>query len=128
MKQETRMKLAHATLVGAAILALYTTTNIAHAADPMTTATGGTVPSEDRKFIEKATIGGMVEVKMGELAKTNASSQAVKDFGARMVTDHSKANAKLTKLCADKGVAVPGAIDKSHQKDIDKMAKLTGAD
>ena len=29
-----------------------------------------------------------MEVKLGQLAQTNASSQAVKDFGQSMVTDH----------------------------------------
>ncbi|MEO8936089.1 MAG: DUF4142 domain-containing protein [Burkholderiaceae bacterium] len=100
----------------------------AFAADPMTSATGGNLSSVDRKFVENAAIGGMTEVKMGQLAQEKGTSQAVKDFGAKMVTDHTKANEELTKVAAAKGVTVPGTIDKPHQRDIDKLAKKSGAD
>lgn len=100
----------------------------AFAADPMTSATGGKLDSADRKFVEKAAVGGMLEVRMGELAKDKASDPSVKAFGERMVKDHSQANAELTKIAAAKGVTVPGTIDASHQKDVDKMAEKSGAD
>ena len=101
---------------------------LAHAADPMTSATGGNVPGADRTFVEKAAIGGMTEVRAGTVAKDKATNSAVKDFAAHMVTDHTKANAELTSAAAAKGVTTPGTIDKAHQKDVDKMSKLSGAD
>lgn len=111
-----------------AIAALTLSASSALAADPMTSATGGNLSSADRKFVEKAAIGGMTEVKMGQLAQEKGTSQAVKDFGAKMVTDHTKANEELTKVAAAKGVTVPGTIDQSHRSDIDKLAKKSGAD
>jgi len=46
-------------------------------------------------FVTNATKGGLMEVNSGKLAIKKGKSAAVKAFGARMVTDHTKANAEL---------------------------------
>ena len=84
--------------------------------------------SGDRKFVEKAAAGGMAEVKLGQLAVDKGSSQAVKDFGKRMVDDHGKANDELKQLANQKGVTLPTTMDKSSQKEYDKLSKMSGAD
>ena len=81
----------------------------------------------DRKFVEEAAAGGMAEVELGKLAEQKATSDQVKQFGARMVEDHGKANDELKELAQSKGLSVPAAPDKSHQKDLDKLSKLSGA-
>jgi putative membrane protein len=81
----------------------------------------------DRKFIEKAAVGGVTEVEMGKLGQEKASSGQVKQFAARMAQDHSKANDELKQLAQAKGVAVPETPDKAHKGDMDKLAKLSGA-
>jgi len=43
-------------------------------------------------FIMNASTGGMKEVNTGKLAEKKAQNSSVKAFGARMVTDHTKAN------------------------------------
>jgi putative membrane protein len=100
----------------------------AHAADPMTTATGGNLARSDRTFVTKAGVGGMEEVALGQLAQKNGQSQAVKDFGARMVKDHTAANEDLVKVAASQSVTVPGELDRSAQSDVDKLSKKSGAD
>ncbi|HLH08429.1 MAG TPA: DUF4142 domain-containing protein [Terriglobales bacterium] len=49
----------------------------------------------DKAFVTKAAEGGLAEVELGQLAQQKAESQQVKDFGQRMVTDHTKANDQL---------------------------------
>ena len=128
MQQHIRSARTRA-LLGAATLTLsLAAVGVAHAADPMTSATGGNVPSADRTFIEKAAIGGMTEVNASKVAQEKATSPAVKDFAAHMITDHTKANSELVTAATGKGVTPPGTVDKSHQKDIDKLSKLSGAD
>ncbi len=84
--------------------------------------------SSDKKFIEKAAVGGMAEVQFGKLAADKASSDEVKKFGQKMVDDHSKADDQLKQVATSKGVTLPTSLDKSTQREMDKLSKLSGAD
>jgi putative membrane protein len=44
-----------------------------------------------------------------------------------MVADHTNAANELQQLATKKGVALPSAMDSSHQSDLDKLSKLNGA-
>jgi putative membrane protein len=89
-------------------------------------ANASQVSSGDRKFMEKAAQGGMVEVQLGKLAAEKANAPEVKQFGQRMVDDHSKANDELKQLASQKGVTLPTEMDKSSQKEYDRLSKLSG--
>jgi putative membrane protein len=82
----------------------------------------------DREFIENAAKGGMAEVELGQLAQTHASNDQVKQFAARMVTDHSKANEELRQLAQEKGVTLPAGPSHMDNHEMTKLSKLTGAD
>ena len=88
-------------------------------------AKAGSLDAADRKFVETAAQGGLAEVALGNLGQSKASNPQVKEFAARMVTDHSKANAELKTLAANKGVTLPAAVDAKDQKEADKLGKLT---
>lgn len=83
--------------------------------------------SSERTFIEKAAQGGLAEVELGKLAAQKAENVQVKQFGQRMTDDHSKANAKLEQIAANKGVALPKSMDASSRREYDKLEKLSGA-
>jgi putative membrane protein len=85
------------------------------------------VAAADRTFTEKAAVGGMAEVEMGKLAQQKASNDQVKQFGQRMVTDHSKANDELKTIASAKGIELPGKVDKKNQATMDRLGKMTGA-
>jgi putative membrane protein len=82
--------------------------------------------SQDRKFIEEAAKGGMMEVHMGHMAVEHGMSAAVKSFGQRMVTDHGKANDELTALAKKKGITLPP--DDPKMAESSSLAKKNGAD
>ena len=86
------------------------------------------VPKEARNFVHEAAIGGMTEVKLGNLAQQQASNEQVKQFGARMVKDHSKANDELKQVASRKGIEIPTELDSKHQKDVNGLQKKQGAD
>lgn len=84
--------------------------------------------SSDHNFLMDAAMGGMMEVELGKLATTNGTSDAVKQFGQRMVDDHSKANAELMSLATTKGITLPTELDEKHRAHVTKLTSLTGAD
>jgi putative membrane protein len=95
---------------------------------PHTTQHTGTLSQADRAFATKAAQDGMAEVAMGELAAKQASNDAVKQFGQRMVDDHTKANNELKKLAAKEGIALPSEMSAKQKASQDRLAKLSGAD
>ena len=88
----------------------------------------GNMSSADRDFIMEAAMGGMMEVELGRVASQQGSSDAVKQFGQRMVDDHSKANEELMSLASSKGITLPTTMDEKHHKDMMKLQAMTGAD
>ncbi len=70
----------------------------------------------------------MAEVQLGKLAETHASSDAVKNFGKRMVTDHSKANDQLKSLAAQENVTLPANLNSKDQAALDRLSRLNGAE
>jgi putative membrane protein len=83
---------------------------------------------KDKTFAKEAAMGGMAEVELGNVAQTNAQNDEVKQFGTRMVRDHSAANQQLTTILADKDVTVPTQLDEKHRKTLDKLSKMRGAE
>lgn len=90
--------------------------------------TGSTVSSEGREFISDAASGGMMEVELGTMAVQNASSQEVKDFGRRMIDDHSRVNNELKSIAAEENVPVPATLKSENRDEVDKLSKLNGSD
>lgn len=87
----------------------------------------GSVSSADRKFATTAAMSGMAEVELGRLATERGASDAVKQFGQRMVDDHTKANDELKQWAATAGVTLPTALDAKHQALVARMSGLSGA-
>lgn len=83
---------------------------------------------KDAQFLVDATTISLEEVGLGELAKTNAAMQEVKDLGAMMVTEHQKAIEQVKALAAKKMVAIPETLPDKQQEDIGKFSKKTGKD
>ena len=84
------------------------------------------ISSSDRTFMTKASQGGMAEVELGKLAATKATNQKVKDFGQRMVDDHSKANDQLKLIATNKGLSLPSDVSSMDRALIDRLSHLSG--
>lgn len=77
----------------------------------------------DREFMEEAASGGMAEVEAAQLAQQRASSQQVKDFASRMITDHTQANKELQQIAQQENVTLP---TQPTGKDAAATKKLSG--
>ncbi len=83
--------------------------------------------ANDKLFVTKAAEGGLAEVQLGQLAADHASSDEVKKFGQRMVTDHGKATDELKTLAQQKNITLRTELDAKDKALHDRLAKLTGA-
>ncbi len=83
--------------------------------------------ANDKTFVMNAAIGGMAEVEMGKLAVQKASDDRVKQFGQKMIKDHSKANEDLKGVASAQKIDIPVSLDSKHQATIDRLNKLSGS-
>lgn len=81
----------------------------------------------DTHFIKMAAVAGLAEVNDGKLASQMGATDAVKNIGTQMVTDHTKANDQLTSIAQQKGAVVPTSVDPMHAEMSAKLQKLSGS-
>jgi putative membrane protein len=91
------------------------------------TAETPAIVRDDAAFVREAGQAGLAEVRMGQLAQQNAQNQQFKDFGQRLVNDHSKANEELTRIASQKGFQMPTAMSSKAQDMIQHLSSLNGA-
>jgi putative membrane protein len=84
--------------------------------------------SQDHDFLMDAAMGGLMEVELGKVAAQQGSSEGVKQFGQRMVDDHSKANTELMTLASGKGITLPTELDAKHREEVTKLSAMSGAE
>lgn len=94
--------------------------------------TGTTAPDsfpnkvDDRKFAKDAALGSLTEVELGKLALQKASRDDVKQFGQKMVDEHSKAHDRLKEAATKENISIPDTLDSKRQSRIEKLGKLSG--
>jgi putative membrane protein len=93
-----------------------------------TQAQRGQLSEKDYRFVEKSYRSGLEEVQLGELAKQKAISQAVREFGERMVTDHTKATDQLRQIATQKGAALPNQMSRGETATFQHLRNKSGVD
>lgn len=83
--------------------------------------------SSDQDFYRKAAIGGVAEVESGKLAQTKGTSKEVRDFGAMMVIDHTRAGETLKSLAAGKRITLPAELDDRNKAVLRELEMASGA-
>lgn len=83
---------------------------------------------QDHAFVRKAEEGGMAEVQLGQLAQQKSNSQDVKQFGAKMVEEHTQLSNQIKPIAQQMGVKSPDGLSKSDQKLLAKLQGLSGAE
>jgi putative membrane protein len=80
----------------------------------------------DHRFVMFAAMTGTAEVELGRLAAQKGASEDVRQFGQRMVDDHTKANEELMRVVSPKGLQPPTTLDAKHQGAVQKLSALAG--
>jgi putative membrane protein len=80
-------------------------------------------------FVKEAAISDMFEIQSSQLAAQRAN-EPTKAFASQMITDHQKTSDELksTVQTGKADATVPLDLDSSHQKMLDKLKGLNGAD
>lgn len=81
----------------------------------------------DKTFIKKVAQINVDEQKLGEMAQQKGKSDAVKDFGKRMVDDHSNAESQLKDVAQKEGVTLPAHADSKASKLEQQLSAKSGA-
>jgi putative membrane protein len=105
----------------------HSTQDSAHSDSMHDTSSSTMLNSDDRKFIMNAAHGGMMEVTLGHLAADKATNADVKQFGQRMVDDHSKANSELMALASQKGITLPASGDSAMTNQSDQSMSTSSS-
>lgn len=75
-----------------------------------------TLTKKETKFIKHVAEISLLEIKIGELAATNASSQVVKSTAPILVSDYKKTEEDIKALAAKKSVILPTELCPKKQK------------
>jgi putative membrane protein len=80
----------------------------------------------DMTFVKGASQGGAAEVKLGELAASKGQSPKVKEFGQKMIDDHTKANNDLMSIAQKKNLTVSSKLTAKDQALVNRLSGLSG--
>jgi putative membrane protein len=99
---------------------------IAAGALPLSAHAEETVSATDRAFVAMVSQGGMFEVKAGELAAQQGSTQDIKDQGTTEAHDHQLVGDKLSAIAKGAGIPVADSLNAPFQQKLDKLKGLSG--
>jgi putative membrane protein len=80
----------------------------------------------DQMFAKEVDRGNLTEVKLGTLAERKGTNDTVKDFGQRMVKDHTKANEQLQTAASQENITLPSEPSAKQQQEYQRLSKLSG--
>jgi putative membrane protein len=77
-------------------------------------------------FMKEAIQGNLAEVQMGKLAQQKGGSDDVKQFGQKLVTDHSANLEKAKSVAQSMNMKLPTEPSAKQKAEYQKMSKLSG--
>jgi putative membrane protein len=82
----------------------------------------------DKKFLAMAAQSDQNEIALSKLADQKATNPDVKAFADKMITDHTQLTESMKPFADAWGLTPPTGPDAEHQKELDKLSGLSGAD
>ena len=81
---------------------------------------------QDVSFVQAAGQSNLAEITEGNIALQRAPEASVRDFGTRMVTDHTSQLMMLTSAAANASIPVPAAPIPAQQAEAAQLSQLSG--
>ena len=85
-------------------------------------------PADSKQFAMKAAEGGMLEVKLAQLAQQKSQSNEVKDLARQLEQDHTQANQQLMQVAKQKNITLPTDLKGECQETYQAFQQLQGSD
>jgi putative membrane protein len=82
----------------------------------------------DSRLVHEVTADNLLEIRLGQLAEKKTSNAEVKQFGQRMVTDHTKLEDQWTSVASKNGLAFKPGLGRMHERKINRLEKVSGKD
>jgi predicted outer membrane protein len=115
-------------LLGAACPAVGVAMASASQAQPDQQRAQQTLSDLDREFLTVINFANLWEMPMGKLATERGNSQAVRDTGAVIASDHTKLDTVVNQLADQFGVRLPDKPSSSTQAWMNEISSKTGED
>src|SRR6185437_3908663 len=96
------------------------------AALPLMAVSAATPGDSGDLFLKTAAEGNQAEIALGQLALQQAESAEVKQFGAKMIQEHQKANQEVQQLASKEGVQLPRQMSEEQKLRQSKLSQLSG--
>ncbi|HEX6434763.1 MAG TPA: DUF4142 domain-containing protein [Gemmatimonadales bacterium] len=104
-----------------------TTQNPPVATQPGTVTTQtNTQFNADMPFVRMAASSNIMEIRLGQMAQSQASNPAVKQFGQRMLTDHNQMQQQLASTASSMGQTFTPTLNLQHQQEVTRLQGLSG--
>jgi putative membrane protein len=82
----------------------------------------------DEEWLMMSIEGDLFEIQGGNLAQHRATTQIVRDLGARLVADHTKSLQDAVAVAKELGIEVPSAPSPSQQWQLRAVAQFKGVE
>jgi len=80
----------------------------------------------DLPFLQTAASANLMEIQLGQLAQSKGNNNAVKQFGKRMVTDHTRLEQQVSSLTSRNGVSLNPSLNSEAQSNVSQLQNLSG--
>jgi putative membrane protein len=88
--------------------------------------TGDREMTNDLPFLREAAGVNLMEIRLGQLAQGKASNAAVKQFGQRMVNDHTRLEQDLSSMVSANGIALNPTLTPAQNDNITRLQNFSG--
>jgi putative membrane protein len=85
------------------------------------------INSLDEDLIVQAAQDNLFDIQAGQLASRNATNASVKQFGQRMVQDHTEAARRLQQVASQRNITLPIEMGVQNRAVFDQLSGLSGA-
>ena len=89
-------------------------------------ASAAQLSQQDQDFVKQAAQGGLEEIQSGQMAEQKGASQAIKQLGQTLVTDHTMMNEQLKQIAQQQGFTLPQSLPQDDRQEMQQLRNLSG--